>query len=70
MIEKKHAFKNAVYEKVSWLLKENISLNTRGFINYIPIDSTVWFTALKLYNYHVFAAPRNTSFCSRKYTLS
>lgn len=47
-----------LYMKSNLAFKENIFLNRWGLINYIPIDSTVWFTALKLYNY---------CFCSQKY---
>lgn len=67
--KKKSCFLKCCIWESNLAFKENISLNTWGLINYIPIDSTVWFTALKLYNYYVFA-PRNTSVCSRKYTLS
>lgn len=53
MIEKKSCFLKCCIWESNVAFKENISLNTWGLINYIPIDSTVWFTALKLYNYYV-----------------
>lgn len=58
MIEKKIMLPKMLYMKSNLAFKENIFLNRWGLINYIPIDSTVWFTALKLYNY---------CFCSQKY---